>query len=105
MRVSFLLIALLPAASALAQALPPVDQDQPLDPRKNQKIEHLHVEDNANKIDEVRVGGEMRSTKVQPKGHAPAYQIEPGDLAHSTPGEARNGLADRKPRVWNLLDF
>lgn len=105
MRVSFLLFALLPAASALAQALPPVDRDQPLDPRKNQKIEHLHVEDKSNRIDEVRVGGETRSVKVQPKGPAPAYQIEPSDLAHSTPGTARNGLADRKPRVWNLLDF
>lgn len=105
MRVSLLLIAFLPAAAALAQAAPPVDRGQPLDPRKNQKIEHLHAEDNANRIDEVRVGGETRSVKVQPKGHAPAYQIEPGDLAHSTPGEARNGLADRKPRVWNVLDF
>lgn len=105
MRVSLLLIALLPAASALAQALPPTDSDAPLDPRKNQKIEHLHAEDRSNRIDEVRVGGETRSTTVQPKGNVPAYQIEPGDTAHTTPGNARNGLADRKPRVWNFLNF
>lgn len=106
MRASLFLIALIPAASALAQAPAVIERDtSTLDPRKNQKIEHLHTEDAGNTIDELRVGGQTQSVTVQPKARVPAYEIEPDDLARSRPGDSREGLAARKPRVWNFLHF
>jgi len=42
---------------------------------------------------------------VQPKAAVPAYELQPSDLARSRPGDSRDGLADRKQRVWNLFGF
>ena len=39
---------------------------------------------------------------MQPKAGVPAYELQPSDLARSRPGDNRDGLADRKQRVWNL---
>lgn len=103
MRVSLVLIAFLSAAPAFAQA--PVEREGKLDPRTNQKIEHIRTEDKGNVIEEVRVGGQTQSVTVQPKSGAPAYEIQPGDQARSRPSEGREGFADRKPRVWNVLGF
>jgi hypothetical protein len=104
MRTSLVLIVLLGAAlPVLAQA--PVERETKLDPRKNQKIEHLTVEDKSNRIDEVRVGGQSQSVKVQPKG-APAYEMQPTDLARGAGAtDSRNGFAERKQRVWNVFGF
>jgi hypothetical protein len=102
MRPSLLLIALLPAA-VLAQSK--VEREGTLDPRKNQKIERIHVEDGGNRIDEVRVGGQTQSITVQPKAGVPAYEIQPSDLARNRPADSRDGLAERKQRVWNVLGF
>jgi hypothetical protein len=105
MRKSLVLIAFLGAAlPAFAQA--PVERDtQQLDPRKNQKIEHITVEDKGNRIDEVRVGGQSQSVKVKPK-NAPAYELQPTDLARGAGAtEGRNGFAERKQRVWNVFGF
>jgi hypothetical protein len=102
MRATLLLIALLPVA-ALAQA--PLTREPAGEPRKNQKIERLHHEDAANTIDEVRVGGQTQSVTVQPKADVPAYEILPNDMARSRPSDSREGLSERKPRVWNLFNF
>ena len=102
MRTSLALIALLSALPAYAQA--PIERDGKPDPRKNQKIEHLHTEDEGNRIDEVRVGGQTQSVTVQPKG-APAYELQPTDQARSRPAEGRDGFAERKQRVWNIFGF
>jgi len=102
MRKCLFLIALL-AAPAFAQTT--VEREVPVDPRKNQKIEHLHTEDNANRIDEVRVGGQTQSVTVQPKSGAPAYELQPNDQARSRPSESRDGFAERKQRVWNVMGF
>ena len=102
MRASFFLIALLPLA-CLAQAT--IEREGTLDPRKNQKIERLHVEDEGNSIDELRVGGQTQNITVQPKAHVPSYEIRSSDLAHSRPADGRDGFAERKPRVWNVLGF
>ena len=53
------------------------------------RIEHIHVEDAAARIDEVRVGGETQSITVQPKDGMPAYQVAPKT------GE----------RTWKVLGF
>jgi hypothetical protein len=53
------------------------------------RTERILVEDAGSRIDELRVGGETRSITVQPKGGAPAYQIQPVSGARS----------------WNVLAF
>ena len=103
MRACFVLIALLSALPAFAQT-PTLEREQ-LDPRKNQKIEHLTTEDKDNRIDEVRVGGQTQSVVVQPKNGAPAYELQPTDQARSRPGDSRDGFAERKQRVWNIFGF
>jgi hypothetical protein len=103
MRTSLLLITLLTAANAFAQ--PAIEREGTPDPRQNQKIERLHVEDEGNRIDEVRVGGQTQSVTVQPKGNVPAYELQPTDMARSRPGEGREGLAAGRQRVWNVFGF
>ena len=102
MRARFLLLALLPA-SVLAQAT--IDRETAVDPRKNQKIERIRIEDAGNRIDELRVGGQTQNIIVQPKANVPAYEIQPDDLGRSRPSESREGFSGRKQRVWNVLGF
>jgi hypothetical protein len=102
MRACFFIIALLPLA-CLAQAT--IEREGTPDPRKNQKIERIHVEDGGNTIDELRVGGQTEAITVQPKAKVPAYEIQTDDLAHSRPAEGRDGFAERKQRVWNVFGF
>ena len=103
MRAIFLLAAFLPLACALAQS--PIEREGTLEPRKNQKIERLHVEDGGNTIDEVRVGGQTQSVTVQPKAPVPAYELPPNDMARSRPSDSREGFSGRKQRVWNVFGF
>ena len=102
MRARFLLLALLPF-TVFAQS--PIERDGKLDPRRNQKIERIHVEDAGNTIEEVRVGGQTQSVVVQPKGNVPAYELQPNDMARSRPSDGRDGFAERKQRVWNVFGF
>ena len=104
MRLPLLLALLLPLA-ALAQAPAPLEREPAGEPRRNQKIEHLHVEDQANRIEEVRVGGQSKSVTVQPKGNVPSYELAPTDLARSRPEDSRDGQMGKKQRVWNVLGF
>ncbi|HZN47483.1 MAG TPA: hypothetical protein VFB71_07645 [Ramlibacter sp.] len=99
------LLALLLPLAALAQAPATLEREPAGEPRKNQKIERIHTEDGGNTIEEVRVGGQVQSVTVQPKAAVPAYELQPSDLARSRPGDSRDGLADRKQRVWNLFGF
>ena len=103
MRASLLLIALLTPAVFAQQ--PPLTREPAGEPRKNQKIERMVTEDGGNRIDELRVGGQVQSVTVQPKAGAPAYEMQPSDLARSRPADSREGLAGRSQRVWNLFDF
>jgi hypothetical protein len=102
MRVSCLLIVLgLAATAASAQA--PAER---LDPRKNQKIERIRVEDAGNRVDELRVGGETQNITVKPKAGVPAYEIQPTDLARSRPADNRDGMSSATgKRVWNVGSF
>lgn len=99
-----LLLAFLPVL-AQAQAPAVLDRGPQLDPRKNQKIERIVTEDAGNRIEEVRVGGETQSVTVQPKGGAPAYEMQPTDLARTRPADRRDGLSGGSNRVWNVLNF
>lgn len=111
MRKCLVLIAFLCALPAFAQAPvqapapAPLERDAKPDPRQNQKIEHLQVEDKSNRIDEVRVGGQSMSVKVTPKSGAPAYELQPTDLAHSRAPVGGDAFSDRPQRVWNVFGF
>jgi hypothetical protein len=105
-----LVFASLLACTALAAqtvpAPPLVQESQPLEPRKNQKVERIHHEDSGSTIDEVRYGGQTQSITVQPKANVPEYEIQPTDLARSRPGDHRDGIGAAKgQRVWNLFRF
>jgi hypothetical protein len=89
-----------PAAATLLQT------EEQADPRRNQKIERIHVEDGGASIDELRVGGQTRSITVQPKANVPQYEFQPTDLSRSRPADSREGLSSpSSQRVWNLFHF
>jgi hypothetical protein len=102
MRASLLLLALLPGF-ALAQST--IEREGKLDPRKNQKIERIHIEDAGNTIDELRVGGQTENITVKPKSDLPAYQVPADNLARTRPADDRDGFAGHGQRVWNVLGF
>lgn len=102
MRALPFLIALVPV---LAGAQQPLEREPAGEPRKNQKIERLQHEDSANRIEEVRVGGQSQSVTVTPKGSAmPAYELPPTDLARSRPVDNGRDAGGRQ-RVWNVFGF
>ena len=72
--------------------------------RSDQRIEHIRVEDEGSRIDELRVGGQTQSITVQPKvGNLPEYEVQPSDGVRNRP---RNGAeTDTGSRVWNLKKF
>ncbi len=97
---------LLAVVAAAAQTAPLVQEPTPQDARQNQKIERIRVEDNAVKIDELRVGGQTQAITVQPKSGLPAYEIVPPDSARQRSQDTRDGSgANAGQRVWNLLKF
>jgi hypothetical protein len=96
------LSAVLVSTAALA-APPLVQESQPLDPRKNQKIEHIHVEDKAVRIDETRYAGQTESITVQPKDGLPAYEIQPATQTRQRLDDGRKPVGGE--RVWNVLAF
>jgi hypothetical protein len=71
------------------------------------RVQHIVVEDDHVRIEELHVRGEARSIKVQPKGLGPkgAYEIMPSsgarDLSPVLPSQ--RGMAGQ--RVWNVLQF
>jgi len=102
------LLALLPsllAGAALAQAPGTLQRAPDPEPRRNQRIERIHLEDAGNRIEELRVGGESQSVTVQPQADVPAWQLQPTDLARSRPADRREGFSGGTARVWNLLNF
>lgn len=102
---SLLSIATLAATAAAAQTPAPAESAKGGEARgRNQKIERIRVEDGGNRIDELRVGGETQNVTVQPKGGAPAYEMQPSDLSRSRPSDSRDGGPANK-RVWNVLNF
>jgi hypothetical protein len=108
MRAGFLVIfTALACARVLAQtAAPPlVQESQPLDPKSNQKIEHIHVEDKTVKIDERRYAGQTENITVQPKDGLPAYEILPPTQARQRVDDPRRGTATGGERVWNVFGF
>ena len=92
----------IPAPAAAGAAAPA----EPLDGRRNQKIEHITVEDRGAKVDEVRYGGVTQSITVQPKDSAlPSYDIQPTDGTRQRTGATDGNSSSGGQRVWNVLKF
>ena len=91
------------SATAFAQAAL-VQESPPLEPRKNQKVERIHVEDSAVVIDEVRYAGQTQAITVKPKGDMPAYEILPTNPARQRTDDGRRAVGGGE-RVWNLFSF
>ena len=85
-----------PAPAAAGAAAPA----EPLDGRRNQKIEHITVEDAGARVDEMRYGGVTQSISVQPKNAMPAYEVQPTDERRARQGDGSGGS-----RVWNVMKF
>jgi len=91
------------AAPADAQELQNQEQT---DGRRNQRIEHLTVEDRGARVDELRYGGRMQSITVTPKASdMPAYEVLPDAGGRSRQGAAETSSSGNGPRVWNVLKF
>jgi hypothetical protein len=97
MRPGYFLLTCFVCACALAQESPPPD------PKQNQKIERIHVEDSGVKIDEVRYAGQTQSITVQPKDGLPAYEIQPATPSRQRVDDGRKPVGGE--RVWNVLNF
>ena len=96
------------AAPPPATATPAADADtsttEPTD-KRNQKAEHLHVEDAGSRVDEVRIGGQTQSITVQPKtGNMPAYEVTPSDGVRNR-AKGFNEDTNQNPRVWKFGSF
>lgn len=101
--LTLLAIAAVASASALAQSTnqnankPLLDERGQLQQQEQsqgddgQRIQHIVVEDEGSRVDELRVGGQTQSITVQPKTatHFPSYEVRP-----------RDGV-----RVWNVRSF
>lgn len=75
--------------------------------RRNQRVEHIVVEDAGSRVDELRVGGQTQSITVQPKTGTPmpAYEVRANDGARTRPGNFNESDSVNAPRVWNLRKF
>ena len=86
-------------AFAQAPATPAPRSDEP-------RVDHIVVEDQGSRIEELRVRGATQRITVQPKvGTAKGYEIVVGDGSRDL-GEGVNtsrGAAGK--RVWNVLSF
>ncbi|KWT97119.1 MULTISPECIES: hypothetical protein [unclassified Variovorax] len=97
-----------PLAAVHAQSAPPPAEAQatPESPRRNQKIEHIHVEDSGARVDEVRYGGQTQSITVQPKANVPSYEVLPNQGGRDRQGRSEAGGGNGNgARVWNVLKF
>ena len=81
-----------------------MQEPQPQDPRKTQKVERIHVEDDAVKIDETRYAGQTESVTVQPKDGLPAYRILPRNPERSPAYDNRRAVPGGE-RVWDVFHF
>jgi Protein of unknown function (DUF2782) len=95
------------ALIACALVLPCQAQDAagirvPIEP----KVDVIVIEDDAMRIDELRVRGQTQRVTVTPKrGVAPAYQIITGDGSNSQaagPNATRGAVGQR---VWHMFSF
>ena len=91
--------------AATAQPAAPVGDQDALEGRRNQKIEHLRTEDSGARVDETRYGGRTQQITVTPKNGGAAYEVLPSDGQRQGRNQSESGPSGNGPRVWNVLKF
>lgn len=74
--------------------------------RSEPKVELLVTEDDAVRIEELRVRGQVQRITVTPKtGGKVSYQIIPGDSSRDVAAGTSASRGAAGQRVWNVLSF
>ncbi|WP_353399904.1 hypothetical protein [Hydrogenophaga sp. 5NK40-0174] len=89
------------SAAQEAPAASPAEADTGIET----KAEYIHHEDEQTSIDEVRIGGETRSIRVQPKSGAPGYEISPAAPGRSGAVSDQNSQGNSGRSRWRILNF
>lgn len=66
-------------------------------------VQRTVIEDADNRVEELRVRGEVRRITVTPKNGGKPYEIIPANGGRDLGSGASKGAAGQ--RVWNVLDF
>ena len=70
------------------------------------RIQHIVTEDDAVRIEELRVRGQLVKATVHPKDGSPPYEIIVGDGSRELSTEGRNNSRGATgKRVWQVLSF
>jgi hypothetical protein len=97
-RLIFATVLATSAASSLAQTPAPTPAAAPAREAAEPKVERIVVQDDAVRIEELRVRGVTQSVTVSPK-NAPAYQVAP-----TTPARPPEDKSQGR-RTWRLFSF
>ena len=108
--------ALAVAALAVRAEPPPADDARPSAPEPTATgskpattepaVKRSVIEDDNARIDELRVRGAVRSTKVQPKGPIKAeYEVLPLDAGRDNVEGPHSGKGAAGQAVWRVLSF
>jgi hypothetical protein len=97
-RLIFATVLATSAASSLAQTPAQPAASTPAREAAEPKIERIVVQDDAVRIEELRVRGVTQSVTVSPK-NAPAYQVAP-----TTPARPPEDKSQGR-RTWRLFSF
>jgi starvation-inducible outer membrane lipoprotein len=75
-------------------------------PKTEQKVQNIVIEDDANRIQERRFGGQTERITVIPKANMPEYEVLPDNPSRAVTGD---GLKPHRgtsgQRVWNIFSF
>ncbi|MDT9000519.1 DUF2782 domain-containing protein [Paucibacter sp. APW11] len=89
-----------------AKPVTPLEQVTPQKGAPDAAVQLIIIEDDGNRVEELRVRGQTQSVKVQPKGSKlPEYEIIMGDGSRDLsngPGSTRVAAGQR---VWRLFNF
>lgn len=99
-----LALASLPVITATAQAEPSAAPERAAPAARSEAaVQRTVIEDNDNRVEELRVRGEVRRITVTPKNGGKPYEIIPANGGRDLGSGASKGAAGQ--RVWNVLDF
>lgn len=84
------------SATARAQEAAPSGPPEPA-------VQHVVIEDDRARIEELRVRGQNQRITVQPKQGGKPYEVLPADGSRDMSSESTRGAAGQ--RVWHLFSF
>ena len=68
-------------------------------------VQHIVVEDDDTRIDELRVRGQTQRITVTPKSGGASYEVIPANGLRDLPDSADNRSGAAGKRVWRVLNF